>query len=66
MEQKIGLDERSQRAVIFAQEIEHLLGLGGLGKGRVAAQVAEHDDDLAAVAFENFLVAPLRDDQLCQ
>jgi hypothetical protein len=51
--------------VIFAQEIEHLLGLGGLGKGRVAAQVAEHDDDLAAMAFENFLVA-LRDDQLCQ
>ena len=49
--------------MVFAQEVEDLLRLGGLGKGGVAAQIAEHDDDLAAVAFEDLLVA-LRDDQL--
>jgi len=32
----------------------HLFGFGGLGKGGVAAQV-EHDDDLAAMAFEDLL-----------
>ena len=41
---------------------ENFLGLGGLGKDRVAAQVAEHDDDLAAMAFEDLLVV-LRDDE---
>ncbi len=51
--------------MIFAQEFEDLLGLGRLGKGGVAAQIAEHDDDLAAMAFEDLLVA-LRDDQLRQ
>src|SRR5271163_610528 len=56
-------DEWPQRAVVFAQEVEHLFGLGGLGEGGVAAQIAKHDDDLAAMAFEDFLVA-LRDDQL--
>ena len=47
--------------MIFAQEVEHLLRLGSLGEGRIAAQIAEHDDDLAAMAFEDLLVA-LRDD----
>ena len=51
-----------KRAVVFAQEIEHLLGLGGFGEGGVAAQIAEHDDDFAAMAFEDFLVT-LRDDE---
>jgi len=55
-------DERPQSAMVFAKEIEHLLGLGGLGKGRVSAQIAEHNDDLAAMAFQDPLVA-LRDDQ---
>src|SRR5215831_7819196 len=41
------------------------LGLGRLGESGVAAQVAEHDDDLAAMAFEDLLVA-LRDDELGQ
>src|SRR6516164_7910145 len=49
-------------AMVFAQEVEHLLGLGGLREGGVAAQIGEHDDDLAAVAFEDLLV-PLRADQ---
>ena len=55
-------DERPQRAVVFAQKVKDLLGFGGLGKGGVAAQIAEHDDDLAAMAFEDLLVA-LRDNQ---
>jgi hypothetical protein len=33
-------DERPQHAMVFAQEIEHFLRLGGLRKGRVAAQIA--------------------------
>jgi len=41
------------------------LGFGGLGKGGVAAQIAKHDDDLAAMAFEDLFVA-LRDDEFCQ
>ena len=49
--------------MILAQEIEHFLRLGGLGKGGVATQIAEHDDDVAAVAFEDLFIA-LRDDQL--
>src|SRR6516165_5160754 len=49
--------------MIFAQEVEDFFGLGGLGERGVAAQIAEHDDDFAAMAFEDFFVA-LRDDQL--
>src|SRR5436190_21887422 len=37
-------------AVILAQQVEHLLGLGRLGEGGEAAHIAEHDDDVAAVA----------------
>ena len=55
-------DNRPQRAVILAQQIEHLLRLGGLGEGGKPAQVAEHDDDVAAMGFEDVFVAA-RDDQ---
>src|SRR6516164_882593 len=48
--------------MIFTQEVENLLRLCGFSEGGVAAQIAEHDDDLAAMAFEDLLVA-LRDDQ---
>src|ERR1700757_4011185 len=48
-------DQRPQRAVVLAQEVEHLLRLGGLRECRVTAQVAKHDDDLTAMAFENRL-----------
>jgi|SRR6516162_6525972 len=48
--------------MIFAQEVEHLLGLGRLGESGVAAQIAEHDYDLAAMTFEDFFIA-LRDDE---
>ena len=51
--------------MVLPQEIEDLLRLGGLGESGVSAQVAEHRDDLAAMAFEGFFVA-LRHDQLRQ
>ena len=38
------------RGVVFAQHAHHLLGLGALGERGEAAQVAEHDGDLAAMA----------------
>src|ERR1051325_3630185 len=44
------------------RKVQDLLGLSGLSEGGIAAQIAEHDDDLAAVAFQDLLVA-LRDDQ---
>ena len=49
--------------MVLAQEVENLFGLGGLGERGVAAQIAEHYDNLAAVTFEDFLVA-LGDNQL--
>jgi hypothetical protein len=56
-------DDRPHRGVVVAQQRHDLLGLGALGKPGKAAQVAEHDDDLAAMAFEDALVA-LRDDEV--
>ena len=58
-------DDRPQRAVVLAQEVEHLLRLGGLGEGGKAAQVAEHDDDVAAMGFKDVFIAP-GDDQFRQ
>jgi len=43
--------------MIFAQKLENLFGLGGFGEGGVASQVTKYDDNLLAVAFEDFLVA---------
>src|SRR5262249_60995004 len=51
-------DKRPQSAVIFAQEFENLLRLGGLGAGAVAAQVTENDDSLARMALEDVFGAP--------
>jgi hypothetical protein len=51
--------------VVFAKEFEDFLWLGGLGEGGIATQVTKHDDDLAAMAFQDLLVT-LRDDQLGQ
>jgi hypothetical protein len=41
---------------MLTQEVEHLFGFGGLGEGGVSAQITEHDHDLAAMAFEDFLL----------
>src|SRR5262245_55304995 len=54
-------DQRPERAVILAQKIQHLLRLGGLGEGGVAAKIAEHDNDFTAMTLQNLFVA-LRDD----
>src|SRR5215469_5039265 len=51
--------------MVFAEEVEDFLGFSSLGEGGVAAQVTKYDDDLAAMAFKDVLVA-LRDDQLRQ
>src|ERR1700757_2107736 len=48
--------------MVLTQELQHLLGLCGLGEGGVAAQIAEDDNDVTAMAFEDFFVA-VRDDQ---
>jgi hypothetical protein len=49
--------------MVFTQEVEDFFGFSGFGEGGVAAQIAEYDDDLAAVAFEDLFVA-LRDNHL--
>ena len=46
--------------MVLAQKFKDFLRLGGLGECGVTAQVAEHDDDLTAMAFEDFFV-PVRD-----
>src|SRR6516162_2413710 len=51
--------------MVLSQEIEYLLRFGRLGEGGVTAQIAEYDDDFAAMAFEDLLVT-LRDDELGQ
>ena len=38
-------DDLATALVVVAQNRHHVLGLGGFGEGREAAQVAEHDDD---------------------
>jgi hypothetical protein len=56
-------DDRAHRGVVVLEQRHDLLGLGALGKPGKAAQVAEHDNDLAAMAFEDPVVA-LRDDEV--
>jgi len=56
-------NQRPQPAMVFTQEVEDFFGFSGFGEGGVAAQIAEYDDDLAAVAFEDLFVA-LRDNHL--
>ena len=50
-------DQRSQCAVILAQEIQNFLGLGGLGERGVATKIAEYDNDFTAMTLQNFFVA---------
>ena len=45
-------DPGAHRGVVLAQHVEQLLGLGGLGEGRVAAEVAEHGRHRTPVAGE--------------
>src|SRR6266536_6614319 len=48
--------------MVFTKKIENFLRFSGLRESGVAAQIAKHDDDLAAMAFEDLLIA-LRDNQ---
>ena len=48
----IAVDQRAQRFVIVVEDAHHLLGLGRLGEGGEAAQIAKQHADLAPVAFE--------------
>ena len=52
-----GVDDAGETVVVLAQHGHHLLGLGGLGEGGEAAQVAEHDGDVLAVAVEQLFAA---------
>src|SRR5271165_7496687 len=56
-------DERPDSGMELAQHGPDFLRLARLGERGVAAQVTKHDDDVAAVAFENAFVAG-RDDHL--
>ena len=51
------VDELAERRVVGAEHAHHVLRLGRLGERREAAQVAEDDRDLAAVALQERLVA---------
>ena len=48
-------DQAAHLGVVLAEHAHHLLGLGGLGERREAAQVEEDHGDLAAVAAEGVL-----------
>src|SRR5438874_3676585 len=54
---------RPERSVVVAQERHDLFRLGALGEGCEAADVAEYDDNLAAMALKDALVA-LSDDEV--
>src|SRR5205807_5488355 len=57
----VTVDQRSQRAVILAQDSHYVLRLGGLRKRGKAAHIAEQHDDVAAVALEDRLTAGRHD-----
>ena len=54
-------DEVAERGVVVAQHPHDLLGLAGLGEGGETPEVAEDDDDLAAVALQEGLIAGVED-----
>ena len=43
--------------MVVAQQLHHLAGIGRLGEGREAAQIAEDHRDLATVRGQHRLVA---------
>ena len=50
--------------MVLAKNRHHLFGLGGLGKGCKAAQIAENYGHLAAVALEKRVAVPRRNDEV--
>ena len=51
------VDQLAERRVVLREHAHHLFGLARLGERGEAAQVAEHDHDLAPMAVEEGLVA---------
>ena len=49
--------DATHRRVVRVQHLHHLLGLGAVGERREAAQVDEHDADLAPVRRQQLLAA---------
>jgi len=56
---------RPHRGVVVAQQRHELLRFRALGKSGKAADVAEHDNDLAAMAFMDAFIA-LRDNEVSE
>ena len=50
-------DDGSEVGVIVTQQGHHLFRFSVLIKGRKPPNVAEHDDDFAAMAFKDALIA---------
>jgi class 3 adenylate cyclase/HAMP domain-containing protein len=50
-------DQFAERGMIFTQHVHDFLGFGAFGERGEAAQVAEHDGDLAAMAREQCFVS---------
>ena len=57
-------DLLAETRMIFAKNCHHLFGLGGLGEGRKAAQIAENDGHLATMAFEKPVPISRRNDEV--
>ena len=53
----MGDDEHAHLRVVLAQDRHDLFGLRRLGEGREAAQIEEHDGDLATMALQRILGA---------
>ena len=49
------VDQRTETGVILAEHAHHLLGLRRFGERSEAAQVAEHDTDVAAMALDDIV-----------
>ena len=59
-------DDRSQRSGVLTQQREDVLGLGGFGEGSKAAEVTEHNNDIAPVSFKDPLLAARNERNECQ
>ena len=57
-------DLLAETGVILAKNRHHLFGLGGLGEGRKAAQIAENDGHLATVALQKRVAISRRNDEV--
>ena len=59
----VGADEVARRRVVLANDLDELLWLGRLGKGREPAEVEVGDGDIGAVAGKELLALVTRDER---